>query len=226
MRRYLLLLTVLTAYFLVSPLVVGIGPPGVALTGLFVLVLLATVFAVSEERRTAVLAALLAAAALVLRLAHLLTGETWLAAGALATGALFLAATCIVVLRHIMRPAATSVTTTGRITGAVCVYLLLGAAWAFVYTLVELWSPGAFSVPPAGHGEIVFTYFSFSTLTTLGYGDVTPLSVTARTLSWMEAVTGQIFLAVIVATLVGLRLSRSTVERQTVAGEPERRPAS
>lgn len=218
MRRYVPLLLALVAYFLVSPQVVGIGPPGLAISGMFVLVLLATVFAVSEQRRKAALAALLAAAALLLRLAYLLAGASWLGTLAWAAGALFLATTCVVVLRHLMRP---EEVTTDRIAGAVCVYLLLGAAWAFLYALVDHVRPGSFSLPASGGNEVVFSYYSFSTLTTLGYGDVTPLTPTARTLSWMEAVTGQIFLAVIVATLVGLRLSR----RDAVATDSERRTA-
>lgn len=220
--RYLTLLVVLVLYFLISPLAVGIGPPGLAVSSLFVLVLVATVFAVSRQRRKAVVAAVLAVATLLLRLAFLLTGATWLGLAAWATGALFLAATCIVLLRHVMHH---EEVTSDRITGAVCVYLLLGAAWAFLYGLVELAAPGSFDVPPVDRGEIVFTYYSFSTLTTLGYGDVTPVTPIARTLSWMEAVAGQIFLAVIVATLVGLRLSRPD-PTPAAAVQPERRNPS
>jgi hypothetical protein len=53
----------------------------------------------------------------------------------------------------------------------------------------------------------LFTYYSFTTLTTVGYGDVTPLSTAARTCAWLEALTGQFYLAVLVAGLVGALLS-------------------
>ena len=105
--------------------------------------------------------------------------------------------------------------TSHEVYGALSVYLLVGATWEFFYALCLQADPGAIAFPegshllangPAESGTTMqdLTYFSFVTLTTLGYGDILPISRLARTLAWMEAVFGQLFLAVLVARLVGL----------------------
>ncbi len=97
---------------------------------------------------------------------------------------------------------------TNVIAGASCGYVFLGFAWGFTYTLVDQLAPQSFSIPGAfsDHRAPLF-YFSFTTLTTLGSGDVTPVSNTARALAITEAPTGQIFLVVIVARLVALQMA-------------------
>lgn len=98
-----------------------------------------------------------------------------------------------------------------RIVGAVCVYLLLGVIWAMAYTIIEMISPGSFS----GFSPIVdlgwdseWLYFSFVTMTTLGYGDILPVSATARGFAYMQAIVGQFYIAVLVAGLVGAYVSK------------------
>ena len=103
------------------------------------------------------------------------------------------------------------------ICGALCVFVLFGMCWANVYTLLERVAPGSFAVdfsryrvdagadPLAAAG--VFTYYSFVTLTTVGYGDIVPSSATARWLVWLEAVFGQFYMAVFVSRLIGLQTS-------------------
>lgn len=95
------------------------------------------------------------------------------------------------------------VVTGSTVAGALCIYLLLGILWTFAYLLVERLAPGSF----AGLREDPrndFLYLSFVTLTTLGYGDVTPLSDAARHLAMLEAVTGQLYLVTMVARMVGV----------------------
>jgi hypothetical protein len=102
--------------------------------------------------------------------------------------------------------------------GAICGYLLLGMAWGVLYSMLDAVSPGSFEIGDrlaqqvqADHSRIhLFTYYSFITLTTVGYGDVTPVSTPARTCSWLEALTGQFYLAVLVAGLVGALLSKKS----------------
>jgi len=202
--RFSDLLASLVAFFLITPFVVAIGPPGLAVSALFAIVLLVGVYAVSRNRRAALAAGALALLALLLRLAFLLGAGT--VAGLLANvaAAAFLAFTALLVLRRVVAPGDVD---SDRIAGAVCVYLLLGLIWAYLYSMLEISRPGSFKGLTTAQGEIAFVYYSFSTLTTLGYGDVTPLTLYARTLAWLEAVVGQMFLAVTVATLVGLRLS-------------------
>jgi hypothetical protein len=113
--------------------------------------------------------------------------------------------------------------------GAVCGYLLLGIIWGLAYSSLEAARPGSFRIagtPATADGATadnatnngatatchgVLTYYSLVTLTTVGYGDVTPTTPAARTLSWLEAVAGQFYLAVLVAGLVALHISRARV---------------
>ncbi len=102
-----------------------------------------------------------------------------------------------------------------RLVGAVCVYLLLGVIWAMFYTLVEAASPGSFAgfSPMEDRGwDSEWLYFSFVTMTTLGYGDILPVSPTARGLAYMQAVVGQFYIAVLVAGLVGAYISQRQKE--------------
>jgi hypothetical protein len=97
-----------------------------------------------------------------------------------------------------------------RLVGAICVYLMLGVIWALAYSLVELATPGSFGGVAAGQDagwDSEWLYFSFVTLTTLGYGDILPLSELARALAYMEAVTGQFYVAILVAGLVSAYIS-------------------
>jgi hypothetical protein len=95
-----------------------------------------------------------------------------------------------------------------RIQGAVAAYLLLGIIWAYAYALLEHLRPGAFSGPlSAADGARAFFYFSFVTLTTTGYGDILPLHPAARSLAMLEAVTGPLYLAILVARLVSVAVA-------------------
>lgn len=97
-----------------------------------------------------------------------------------------------------------------KVTGSLCVYLLIGIAWAELYQLLHGFDPGSFSGIEEQEGHALswrFLYFSFVTLTTLGYGDVLPLTIYAQTLTAAETVVGQFYLAVLVAGLVSAYLS-------------------
>ena len=104
-----------------------------------------------------------------------------------------------------------------KVTGAIVAYLLIGLMWSFAFGLVELARPGSCDIPgdmiaavesdPGQRPTSIFVYYSYITLTTLGYGDITPVGHAARTLSWLEAVIGQLFVAVTIARLVGIHAS-------------------
>ncbi len=94
-----------------------------------------------------------------------------------------------------------SKTSKDAIFGATCIYLLIGIAWSNVYDLLSLLNAGAFSLALRGEDTI---YYSFVTLTTLGYGDILPLTKPAKLFSAFEAVTGQLYLTVAIARLIGL----------------------
>ena len=95
---------------------------------------------------------------------------------------------------------------------AILVYLLAALMWAFVYTFLELVDPASFNIDLSQSGGYlpVFQYYSFVTITTLGYGDITPITDVAKAFSVLEAVIGQLYLVVAVAWLVGMHVSRQS----------------
>lgn len=107
--------------------------------------------------------------------------------------------------------------TLDTIIGTVCGYLFLGLAWAVIFSLIEDFRPGSFEISPSlisvdgldSSLRQVLTYFSFVTLTTIGYGDVLPTSPTTRTCAWIEGIMGQFYLAVIVAGLVSMLVTKA-----------------
>jgi voltage-gated potassium channel len=93
-----------------------------------------------------------------------------------------------------------------RLYGAICAYLMLGVFWALMYSTLGGIDPGAFSGALSTNSEewnVEWLYYSFVTLTTLGYGDILPVSATARALAYSEAVVGVFYMAMLVAALVG-----------------------
>jgi hypothetical protein len=91
--------------------------------------------------------------------------------------------------------------------GAFCVYLLLGMIWALLYRLLHLYGWATFSGNVAEQEHNLFPdliYFSFVTLASLGYGDISPIGALPKTLAYLEAIVGQFYLAVMVASLVGV----------------------
>ncbi len=96
--------------------------------------------------------------------------------------------------------------TANRLFGAVCIYLMIGVLWGLMYGALHTLDMDAFvgtlHDETAGQG-VDWIYYSFVTLTTLGYGDILPISTTARTLAYIEAVIGVFYIAMLVAALVG-----------------------
>jgi hypothetical protein len=94
-----------------------------------------------------------------------------------------------------------------RLWGAVALYMLLGVIWAIAYEIVSLRIPHAYAGAEAQSSfgyPLIWIYFSFSTLTTVGYGDITPVARVARSLSNLEALIGQLYPAIVLARLVSL----------------------
>jgi hypothetical protein len=104
-----------------------------------------------------------------------------------------------------------------KIYGAVCAYLLMGLLFANVYGFIALVNHDAFALSEPMQAHVgnasphqlqgALTYFSFVTMSTLGYGDMAPVSSAARTFAWIQAVFGQLYLAVVVAALVGAHIA-------------------
>src|SRR5262249_35785514 len=99
-----------------------------------------------------------------------------------------------------------------RIQGAVVVYLLVGVAWAAAYEIIYRSWPGAFQFASRSPDDLRHAhgllYYSLVTLTTVGYGDITPVHPLARSLAMAEALIGQLYPAILIARLVSMRISR------------------
>jgi voltage-gated potassium channel len=103
------------------------------------------------------------------------------------------------------------------IMGSICVYILVGISWSIFYFFVSVIHPGAFNgVTEIGAKQQFYDllYYSFVTLSTLGYGDITPVTPIARTLAYIEALFGQFYIAILVASFVGMHISRSSKESE------------
>ena len=176
---------------------------------LFSLILISGVMALAESRFVTVLAVLLAVATLAVRWVKIFFPGVGLATLDTFLSLSFFGILAGVVLLQVFRKGPITV---HRIMGAVVVYLLLGLMWAFAYELIALYQPESFNLgaPPVADGGEDITgrliYFSYITLTTLGYGDITAVHPVARALAMLEAVIGQLFPAILLARLVSMEL--------------------
>jgi len=217
--RFVVLLIALSVRLLLLPLFQAIFPSagsGVlrSLTGLlFIWILLSALVAASQTRRS-----------LIISLALLLIGITvdgmgvfWpgpvLASIGGAVDAVFLV-WCVVLI--LFRVFTVTRVTFDTIAASLCAYVLIGLAWGSLYAVIERLHPESFiytSAPDAssdsGQDAFPAVYFSMVTLSTLGYGDVVPGTSSLRLLVCGEALMGQIYLAVLVARLVGMHLAES-----------------
>ncbi len=114
-----------------------------------------------------------------------------------------------------------------KILGAICLYLLMGLIWAVVYTLIELNFPTSFT-NIKGTSEWFtlfpnFIYFSFVTITTLGFGDISPSLPMSKVIVYLEAVVGQFYLAILVASLVGSHMTSVDKKKQLKKIVPNKR---
>jgi hypothetical protein len=128
----------------------------------------------------------------------------------------FFAFASLVALVHIIRQKRIEADT---LYGAVCVYLMLGLTWFVLYSFIHHLDPGAFYCGADQNLNGIIDsadllYFSFVTLTTLGYGDITPVSANVRSLSFLEAATGTLYSAILIARLVGLYTAQFNADKE------------
>jgi voltage-gated potassium channel len=111
-----------------------------------------------------------------------------------------------------------------RIVGAICVYLLMGLGFGSVYETLDGVIPGSFRFPAdtawAAPSSLRYRYFSFVTLATLGYGDVTPATPLAGTLATLEALAAQLYIGITVARLVSLSLTERADSGERSKSDP------
>lgn len=215
-RRFGILLIILIVLLAGSPVVMGFGLSGGWFEGLMLLLLLAAIQSLCFERRQRMYALSVGTPTVVLYLAAnaflVITNRSVLLVGHLCA-ALFFFGSAALIVGSLFRPRAL---TLDSMFGAVCGYLFLGLAWAMAYSTIEVLSPDSFQISqslPGSGGQLqqpyVLIYYSFVTLTTLGYGDVVPTSPATRTLAWIEAITGQFYMAIIVAGIVSILAAKA-----------------
>jgi hypothetical protein len=175
---------------------------------LFSLLLVSGVVTLGHRRLLTVAVAAVTAATLVLRWASFRSPDSALRIWSDALAIVLLGTFTALVLVQVFREGPV---TTYRIQGAILVYLLIGFTWAVAYGLLHTGVPAAFSFaqgdPGPARARDALIYYSFVTLTTLGYGDITPLHPTARSLAISEALIGQLYPAILIARLVSMRVS-------------------
>ncbi len=207
--NFLRLLVVLVVLFVVHPLISGTGVLSSSLVNLLFIAAVA-IAATSVPGRRVVRSTVYStgAVAFLSSWAAILWGQTWVELVVYGSYLGFFTLVCANVLGHVFRGGEVD---TNKLYAVCCVYLLAGIAWAFLYALIETSAPGSFHLADGVVGSrdriSQLIYFSLVTLTTLGYGDIVPISGFARTTASLEAIFGQAYLAVLVARLIGLRLS-------------------
>lgn len=176
------------------------------LSVLFSLVLIAAVFAVADRKRTLVIALVLAVPAITARWINHFRPDLVHPSVFLVCALLLLAFVIGHLLHFILRA---PIVTVEVLCASIAAYLMLGLMWTVAYWLVDQLTPGgafSFNTNRGSQSMNGFTgfYFSFITLSTVGYGDITPVSRAARWLAAMEAMTGLLYVAVLIARLVSL----------------------
>ncbi|GBC63643.1 ion transporter [Desulfonema ishimotonii] len=224
--RFLFLIISMLLLLILSPFLQGIWGMRLIVDIFFAATLLSAVYAVHEEKKHTLINAFLAIPMLIsLVLRHLIEEQ-----GFFITmvgnffGTLLILFTLFSVLSFVYRQ---TEVTRDVLHAAIVVYLLFGLMWSILYSILEGIEPGSFKLGDSliSDRRVVFLYYSFVTLTTLGYGDITPLTSKASALSIVEAIIGQLYLVIQVAWLVGMYTSRS-LDKRTRQIAAKNRPRS
>ena len=205
---FLLLLIFVLALLVIGPLVEEFTKVKMLIDIFWSAILIAAIYALSQKKHHIVIATLLAVPMIASIWSRYLIDHPALQITGGICGAAFFTFAIIQILIYIYSH---KKVTRDLIFAAALVYLFMALAWTFIFALVELVHPGSFKIPELQDisASRHFLYYSFVTITTLGYGDITPVSNLARSLCVLEAVIGQLYLVVQVAWLVGVHVSQS-----------------
>jgi hypothetical protein len=212
-----LLVSLFVLLFVLYPLVEPYTITHYLLDSLSFLILISGAYTVSDRRGVLFLCIGLAATTLALQILLYVIPSHFLLQLRVSSMMLFLCVVTGAVLYKVLRGGRITV---HRVWGAVAAYLMMGLIWTSAYNLVFIHDPTSFNLGWSGDATIHpaqiqtqvtgrLVYFSFVTMTTLGYGDITPKSEAAGNLAILQALTGQIYLAVILARIVSLLVTSS-----------------
>ena len=206
--RHFLLLVSLLSLILITPLFEGVFTLNTLLDIFTTAIFLSSLYAISPYvKNLRIPAALLLPVIAGMWLATFMH-IPYLRLAADSCGILFFAFTIIIILSALLKE---DVVTLDVIYGAFVVFLMMALMWAFIFDLIETLHPGSFQITlsQAQGTRVHFVYYSFVTITTVGYGDILPVSLIARAFSIVEMVLGQMYLVVMIARLVGINISQS-----------------
>ena len=215
-RRHLWLLISLLLLFIISPFIVPYYYGPSILNIIAVAVLLLATYAVGQRRLFLIIGLSLSTFSIVMTFWLAAAPMHWLVIVSHGSLVLLISFFAIAILGYVLRSGRV---TADKIYGAICAYLLFGYAWAFIYSVIEEVQPGSFtSVTSLPANDIVsrvmqMRYFSFVTLSTVGYGDIVPHTPAARTMALLEAMVGQFYLVALIGRLVGLHIVHGNPER-------------
>ncbi len=173
----------------------------------FEISLIVAIWSLVRDRAWFKAGVMLAGIAAVTVVLQFFNNSQWLVYLNLATVFSFYLMTTLIAFMEMARPSAIDI---NKIIGSICVYLLVGINWAFLYYFAEALQPGSFNGLNISNLELrlfELTYYSYVTLSTLGYGDITPAQPIVQTLAVLEALFGQFYIAILVAILVGTHIS-------------------
>ncbi len=209
--RFVSLMISLVVLLLLYPVMIELGMMRIYGLVLSVELIMAT-YSIGQTKRHLWIAVSLCLPALALHIVTFAHPTRWTMVMADSAVMLFLGYVIVVVYRAVLSE---SSFTEDNVAGAISVYLLIGIFWSIVYSIVASLQPDSFSsyridevggmVRYAGGAD--FLYFSFVTLATLGYGDISPKTPLAQTAAWVEGVVGQLFIAITIASLVAMKVA-------------------
>ena len=209
------LLACLFLYLVVGPFLDPLPYAEFIISGALSLTLISAIGAMAESRKRVELAAVVLVIALILlwlRTFGLISDQGGI--GSVAIGG-FLA---ILIVSFGHRLSKVRKVNSNVICAALCLYLLIGLLWGSLYAVIDSLDPDSFTgnlikESNTFHQDIrYFQYFSFMTLSTVGYGDITPQTMGATVLCQTEAILGQFFIVVLVARLVGIQVSQEATK--------------
>ena len=205
-NRFLILLVLILSTIVLTPFLDHLFRTKILMDIFLTILFFGIIFAIRSKRSHLIIASILVLPLILSTWSIYIYESTRISIFTRVFGALFFGYAAIIILQMI---AGSTEITRETIFAAVVAYLLIALMWAFLYMILEMVAPGSFSVPDKSIRveTMQFEYFSFITITTLGYGDITPLTNRASALTLLEAIIGQIYLVVLVAWLVGMFVS-------------------
>ena len=213
--RFLILLVCLVGMVGILPMLSTQGHSAIGLDVALISVLVACIWSMGQRKRVIAIGCLLLVPALAAAWFANHASGPLLAVVGLCCALAFLTFTALAMLLNIVRQRNVA---TDTILGGICVYLLFAVIWALLYEIMERLQPGSFGPWSTPSGALATSrlvspeliYYSVFTLSTIGPQDVHPLSGAARSWTGLEAMVGQLYLAVLIARLVGRHASKSS----------------